>query len=104
MINSDDEKVKPLTKKEQAQRLAELCDLSIKDAELVIDALRGLIIGEVQTKGIFNFKGIGKFCKVHKKPSIYINPQTQQRIQSPAKNVIKFKPAKNLKEAVGLTE
>lgn len=104
MTTNDGEKVKPLTKKQQAQQLAELCDLSIKDAELVIDAYRGLIIGEVQTKGIFDFVGIGKFCKIHKEPRIYINPQTQQRIQGPAKNVIKFKPAKNLKEAVGLTE
>ena len=104
MTTNASEKVKPLSKKEQAQHLAELTGLTISDAELVIDALRGIIIGEVQTKGIYNFIGIGKFCKIHKEPKIYINPQTQQRIQGPAKNVIKFKPAKNLKEAVGLTE
>lgn len=104
MTTHPSEKVKPLSKKQQAQQLAELTDLSIKDAELVIDALRGLIIGEIQTKGIYDFNGIGKFCKIHKEPRIYTNPQTQQRIQSPAKNAIKFKPAKNLKEAVGLTE
>ena len=93
-----------LTKKELIEKLAEQLEDSKKNAELMINTLRSILISEVQVGHKFVLNGIGTFVKIQKPSRVAINPATGQKIQIPAKNVIKFKPAKNLKEAVGLTE
>ena len=98
------EKVKPISKKEIAQKIAEIADLSQRDGEIVLNTLSAILIAELQTRGVFTLHGVGTFRKVYKQSTIKVNPHTQQRIQTPGKNVVKFKVAKNLKDAVGMTE
>lgn len=109
MVDNEEKKAKQsapegLTKKELIEKLADQLDESKKNAELFINALCSIITSEVQVGRKFVLGSIGTFVKKQKPSRIAINPATGQKMQIPAKNVIKFKPAKNLKEAVGLTE
>ena len=100
------EKVKPikLTKREIVAKVAEVTEINHRDAEVAINTLVSIIIAELQVGHEITLPGLGTFAKKRQKDRIGINPLTQQRITIPGKNVPKFKPAKNLKDAVGLTE
>lgn len=93
-----------LTKKEIIAKLAEMIDTSQQTAETMLNALTSLIISQLQIGREITLPGLGTFVKQHKPERIGINPTTKQKIKIPGKNVPKFKPAKNLKDAVGLTE
>lgn len=97
-------KIEKLTKKELVSKVAEIVEVSNKDAELMINALTSIIISELQIGHEITLPGLGTFVKHHKPERIGKNPSTGQTIKIPGKNVPKFKPSKNLKDAVGLTE
>lgn len=97
-------KKEKLTKKEIISKIAEIVEVSNKDVELMINSLTSIIISELQIGHEITLPGLGTFTKKHKPERIGINPTTKQKIKIPGKNIPKFKPAKNLKDAVGLTE
>ena len=93
-----------LTKSELISKISELVEMSKNDVNLTINALVSIIISEMQIGHEITIPGLGTFSKKHKAERIATNPLTGQKIKIPSKNVPKFKPAKNLKEAVGLTQ
>ncbi len=97
-------KKEKLTKTELINKIAEIVELPKNDVNLTINSLVSIIISEMQIGHEITIPGLGTFVKKHKKERIATNPSTGQKIRIPGKNVPKFKPAKNLKEAVGLTE
>ena len=98
------EKPVKLTKKEIVTKVAEVAEIGQKDAEIAINTLISIIIAELQVGHEITLPGLGTFVKKRKTERVGINPTTGQKIQIPGKNVAKFRPAKNLKDAVGLTE
>lgn len=103
MAVEKEKKVK-LTKKEIVSKVAQFADITQNDAEIAINTLIAIIIAELQTGHEITLPGLGTFVKKRKPERIGVNPTTGERIQIPGKNVAKFRPAKNLKDAVGLTE
>ena len=99
---------KPLTKTEVMNSLAEATGLSKKEIAGVLDAL-GNLIGESLGKkgpGVFNVPGLMKI-KVQRKPATKarkgINPFTGEETMfkaKPARNVVKVRPLKKLKDMV----
>lgn len=98
------EKKEKLTKSQLVQKIAEIVELSKNDVNLTINTLVSIIISEMQIGHEITIPGLGTFIKKHKAERIATNPLTGQKIKIPGKNVPKFRPAKNLKEAVGLTQ
>jgi len=45
--------------------------------------------------------GLGKFVVNHQNARAGVNPQTGEKIEIAARNVVKFKPSSTLKQAVG---
>ncbi len=72
-----------ITKKQSAQYLDELAQLSYKNA-----------------KNTFTLPGVGKLVLVNRKARIGRNPATGEQIQIPAKRVVKFRVAKAAKDAI----
>lgn len=97
-------KKEKLTKSELINKIAEIVELPKNDINLTINTLVSVIIAEMQIDHEITIPGLGTFVKKHKKERIATNPMTGQKIKIPGKNVPKFKPSKNLKEAVGLTK
>jgi len=108
MANAASGALKPLTKTEVMNRLAESTGLSKKEVGGVLDALSSLIGESLGKKGpgVFNVPGLLKI-KVQRKPATKarkgINPFTKEEVMfkaKPARNVVKIQPLKNLKDMV----
>ena len=97
-------KKEKLTQAELISKIADIVEIPKSDVKLTINTLVSIVISEMQVGHELTIPGLGTFVKKYKKERIATNLQTGQKIKIPGKNVPKFKPAKNLKEAVGLTQ
>ncbi len=75
-------------------------NLSIENVTLVIDEAIKSITQSLSEGEAVSFTGFGSFSLVQRKAkSIYL-PGGDEKIHVKAKNVVKFRPSKKLKEAV----
>jgi nucleoid DNA-binding protein len=99
---------KPMSKSDVLNALAQDSDLSRKQVAGVLDALSALIGRSVGKKGpgVFAVPGLMKITVIHKKATPArkgINPFTKQEQMfkaKPARNVVKIRPLKSLKDMV----
>ena len=99
---------KPMTKSEILSSIAESTDLTKKQVAGVFDALTGLIKKSLGSggAGVIGIYGLMKISVQHKPATAArpgINPFTQEEIMikaKPARNVVKVRPLKNLKDMV----
>jgi nucleoid DNA-binding protein len=99
---------KPMSKSDVLNALATECELSRKQVAAVLDGLSGLIGKNVGKKGpgVFAVPGLMKITVIHKKATPArkgINPFTKQEQMfkaKPARNVVKIRPLKSLKDMV----
>ncbi len=89
-----------MTKSQLLSTLAEKSGMSKKDVAGLMDVLSNLAYVEVKKNGMFVLPGFGKMVKVKRAARQGINPATGEKIQIPAKTVVKFRLAKAAKEAV----
>ncbi len=89
-----------MSKKELAKKIAEANGIRIKDAENIISMVFDGIADTLKTGEGVSLLGFGTFAIVEKPERNAINPRTKQIVPVPAKKVVKFKPAKALKDAV----
>ncbi len=99
---------KPMSKSEILSTLAERTGLSRKDVGNVLTELEALIASNLGRRGpgVFSLPGLLKITVQHKpatKQRKGINPFTGEEITikaKPARNVVKIRPLKRLKEMV----
>jgi nucleoid DNA-binding protein len=99
---------KPMSKSDVLNALAQESELSRKQVASVLDALSGLIGKNVGKKGpgVFAVPGLMKITVIHKKATPArkgINPFTKEEQMfkaKPARNVVKIRPLKSLKDMV----
>lgn len=91
---------KPLTKAQIVSHFAKKFELSKKVAGAIIDEMASLAISETKKAGSFVFPGIGKAVLVKRKARVGRNPATGEKINIPAKTVVKIRVAKAFKDAV----
>jgi nucleoid DNA-binding protein len=99
---------KPLTKTELFNNIAEATSLSKKDVAAVFDALTEQVSGAIKAggAGAFTLPGLLKIVVQHKpatKKRQVRNPATGEMVWSgpkPARNVVKVRPLKALKDMV----
>lgn len=89
-----------MTKSQLLTALTEKSGLAKKDIKNFLDVLTDMAYKEVKKNGEFVLPGFGKMVKVKRKARTGINPATGEKIQIPAKTVVKFRLAKAAKEAV----
>lgn len=102
------DKPKPMTKSAVYAELAERTELSKKEVSSFMDTLSDLIGEQVGSKGpgVFNVPGLMKITVQHKpatKARKGINPFTGEETMfkaKPARNVVKVRPLKGLKDMV----
>jgi nucleoid DNA-binding protein len=99
---------KPMSKSDVLNSLAQDTELSRKQVAGVLDALSALIARNVGKKGpgVFAVPGLMKITVQHKpatKPRKGTNPFTGQEMMfkaKPARNVVRIRPLKSLKDMV----
>ena len=69
-------------------------------SERILKEITGFIQQELRKNGRFSLTGFGSFSVAHRKARIGRNPKTGGKINVPAKDVVKFKPGKNLKDTI----
>jgi DNA-binding protein HU-beta len=89
-----------MTKSQQVAALADATGMSKKDVNSFLEKLVELALKEVKKNGQFTLPGLGKLVKVHRKERMGRNPATGATIKIAAKTVVKFRVAKQAKEAV----
>ena len=87
-----------ISKSETMNRLSEKMGMTKKQVALFLDELAGLAYKEARNG--FTIPGVGKLVVVDRKARMSRNPATGQPISIPAKRVLKFRIAKQAKDAV----
>ena len=88
------------TKKDLANQIAEKYNLTKKDANLIVNDIFGDIATDLNKDGKVQLFGFGTFTVEVKPEKTWVSPQTREVRTLPKKRVVRFKPAKALKELV----
>ena len=89
-----------MTRTELIQALAESAEMERKQAKMFLDALTGLVEKNIKRGGDVPLRGLGKFKVVKRKARMGRNPATGEAIKIPAKTVVRFTVAKQLKDLI----
>ncbi len=89
-----------MTKTQLLQALADKLGKSKKEVSDMLDAIVQMAYVTTKKEGEFTFPGIGKLIKKRRDARQGRNPATGETIQIPAKTVIKFRVAKQAKDAI----
>jgi len=89
-----------MKRSELVNSIAEEVDTTRKHAELCLKTVLELISDSLAEGEEIRFPGFGSFATVDRKATTARNPRTGETIQVPARKVVRFKPAKALKESV----
>jgi DNA-binding protein HU-beta len=92
--------VKKLTQTQLITELAEATEISKKQAKAILDKYAEVAIRETKKNGVFVLPGIGRLVRQERKARIGRNPATGEKIKIAAKKVVKFRVAKNVKDAI----
>ena len=89
----------PKTKVQIIRALADKTDLTQAQVASVLEELVKLAYAGAKMGG-FPVPGLGKVSMIQRKPRTGFNPRTQEKIQIPAKTVVKFRLSKTAKDAI----
>lgn len=89
-----------MTKSQTMAALAEATGMAKKDVAMFMDKLTELAYKQVKSAGEFVLPGFGKLVKVARAARQGRNPATGETITIPAKTVVKFRVAKQAKDAL----
>ena len=89
-----------MNRKELTAKLAEVKEITIKEATHIMDTIMDIIEAEIVSGGEVSLHGFGTLKTVERKERECLNPQTKQKMIVPAKKTVTFKVAKGLKDKV----
>src|SRR3974377_341063 len=89
-----------MTKTQLVRHMAEKHEVSNKQVAAFLEALADGAIRETKKNGVFVVPGLGRLVKSNRKARMGRNPQTGAEIKIPAKTVVKFRVAKNVKDTI----
>jgi DNA-binding protein HU-beta len=90
-----------MTKAELVETMAKDAGISKAAANKALNAFIGCVNKALKKKeGKLTLVGFGTFAKVRRKARKGVNPATGEKIKIKARNVVRFKPGKALKDAI----
>jgi DNA-binding protein HU-beta len=89
-----------MTKTELVNSLAMEANLEKKATKAFLEGLTSIVEKTIKKGGDVPLSGLGKFRVAKRKARMGRNPATGEPIKIPAKTVVKFTVAKNLKDLV----
>ncbi len=85
-----------MNKSELISNIAKETNLTQKKVNEILDAILDSIVEVVKEEGAITFTNFGKFEKKVRKERKGVNPKTGDLILIPPKEVLVFKPSKNI--------
>ena len=92
--------IKSMTKTQLIDSLVKETELPKKDVKVFLAGLTNMVEKSLKRDVAVPLSGLGKFKVQSRKARVGRNPQTGAAIKIPAKKVVKFTVAKNLKDTV----
>ena len=90
-----------MTKAELVEKMAKDAGISKAAANTALNSFVGCVKKALKKKdGKITLVGFGTFSKVRRKARKGVNPATGEKIKIKARNVVRFKPGKGLKDAI----
>ena len=89
-----------MNKAELVEEVAAKVGLTKKETNNVVDAITSAITDTLAMNERVTLVGFGTFEVRRRKARTGVNPQTRERLDIPAKNVVRFKAGKGLRERV----
>lgn len=89
-----------MNKKELVSLIAQNGSMPSAQADLALEAVIGSIADALALGKDLRIQSLGTFSVANKKGRKGRNPRTGEEIEIPASRVVRFKPAKGLKEAI----
>ena len=90
-----------MTKTELVEKMAMDADISKVAANKALNSFVDGVKKALKKKdGKVTLVGFGTFAKVRRKARTGMNPQTGRKMKIKARNAVKFKPGKGLKDAI----
>lgn len=89
-----------MTKEELGKRLANVTELSQKEAVAVIEKIMTIATDELAQGGKITLRGFGTLHVVQRKGKVGRDITHNEAVIVPPCNVVRFKPAKTLKQIV----
>lgn len=89
-----------ITKKDLVEKVADRNKVHQSVVREVVQLFLDTVVDELSKGNRLEFRDFGVFEVTSRAPRIAQNPRTLEKVKVPAKNVVKFKPGKLLKEKV----
>ena len=89
-----------MTKTQLIDALVKETKMEKKQTKIFLESLTSVVEKTLKKGGDIPLTGLGKFKVQSRKARMGRNPQTGEEIKIPAKKVVKFTVAKNLKDSV----
>lgn len=89
-----------MNKTQLIDAIAQEAGLTKADAKRALDAVLKTTIDALRNGDNVSLVGFGSFKITERKARTGMNPKTRQKIEIPARNVVRFKPGAELEEAV----
>ena len=89
-----------MTKTQLIDALVKETKMEKKQTKIFLESLTSVVERTLKKGGDIPLTGLGKFKVQSRKARMGRNPQTGEEIKIPAKKVVKFTVAKNLKDTV----
>ena len=89
-----------MNKNELISGIADISGVKKSDVEKVLDSFVEVVIKTLQSGNEVRLIGFGSFKVSHRPESEGRNLRTKEKIKIPARTVAKFKPGKQLKDAL----
>ncbi len=89
-----------MNKNELINEVARKTGLSRREAEVGVQTMLDLIVGELAKTGKITLTGFGTFDVGKRKERLGVNPRTGKPIKIPATKMPRFKPSRNLRVKV----
>lgn len=93
-----------MTKVDLTDRVTALGDLTRRDSEVIVETMFDSIVSALKAGEKVEIRGFGSFRTRQRNSRTGRNPKTGAMVSVPAKRVPFFKPSKELRELVGVTE
>lgn len=94
------DKDRSITRQQLAARIAQESNLSVKDANVLMEQIVEEIYASLTTDADVMISGFGKFTVQQKSSRMGRNPKTGEPVQIEARKVLKFSACEGLREAV----
>lgn len=89
-----------MTKSEFVEKVANASSVAKKDVKKVLEAFTDVVVSTLKSEKKVKLPGLGVFAVKDRPARMGRNPMTGEQIQIPAKRVVKFRVAKDVKKAV----